>query len=389
MKKYRIFVLLFLVLGLCWGLRLYMLIQPEGLFPLKLKWQADLGYSSYERPTYQDGLIFLPASNIIGSYAYGLIGTYWYGIDSTTGRIVWSQQAGLYDFRRCLTKAYLVLSGSYSFKVLRTHTGEIVWQGERAQTASCSEETVFLSEVPRDTIRAVDLTTGQRLWAGTTPVKSFIGLIYNPEVEEIIAEESNVPGDMYIVDAKSGFLKHSFARIKYAPDDSNTARGAMYLVDRGELFLEGTVLDARTGQVIHKEDRYGSITPPIVTTDTMYLSALSDGVVAFDRATYNVKWVYQPQAKIQWIPPNTLSPVAILDGIGYVIFSDATLRAFDLETGQELGYWQLRLFDLWHWPICTFPPIPDCVGTARAGLATSDDTLFVSFGDGRVYAFGR
>jgi hypothetical protein len=121
----------------------------------------------------------------------------------------------------------------------------------------------------------------------------------------------------------------------------------------------------------------------------MYLSALSDGVVAFDRATYNVKWVYQPQAKIQRIPLNTLSPVVILDGVGYVIFSDATLRAFDPETGQELGYWQLGLLDLWHWPICTFPPIPDCVGTARAGLTTSEDMLFASFGDGKLYAFGQ
>jgi outer membrane protein assembly factor BamB len=389
MKKYNLLVLIVLLLGFCWGVRLYVLIQPSGSFPLKLKWYTDLGYSSYERPVYQDRLVFLPASNIIGSYGYGLTGTYWYGIDSTTGRVVWSQQTGLYDFRRCLTKDYMVLSGPYSLRVLRTHTGEIVWQGERAQTASCSEEEMFLSEVPRDTIRAINLATGQRLWSGTTPIKSFYGLIYNPETEEIIAKETNVPGDVYIVDAKSGLLKHSFDKVKYAPNDSSTERGPIYLVDRGELFIEGTVLDARTGQIIHKEDRYDSITPPTLTTDTMYLSALSDGLVAFDRIGYKVKWVYQPQPKIRWIPLNTLSQAVILNGIGYVIFSDATLRAFNPETGQEVGYWQLGLFDLWHWPICTFPPIPDCVGTARAGLVTAGNMLFVSFGNGKLYGFGK
>ncbi|HXV97333.1 MAG TPA: hypothetical protein VEC93_02850, partial [Anaerolineae bacterium] len=193
----------------------------------------------------------------------------------------------------------------------------------------------------------------------------------------------------YIVEAKSGLLKNSFDKVAIAPTDGSWERGPMYLVDRQELFVGGTILDTETGQIIHKEERYTTNHLPFVTADRVYLSANLAGVVAFDRPAYNINWIYQPQSKTQWIPLNVLSPIAILDGIGYALFSDATLRAFDLETGQEVGYWQPGIFDLLRWPLCQIPPVPGCIQTARAGLTTSEDTLFVSFGDGKLYAFGQ
>ena len=73
--------------------------------------------------------------------------------------------------------------------------------------------------------------------------------------------------------------------------------------------------------------------------------------------------------------------------IGYVIFSDLTLRAFDIETGNELGYWQPSNLSILHQATC-FPLRPGCMQLDSAGLTTSEDTLFVSFGDGKLYAFG-
>ncbi len=162
----------------------------------------------------------------------------------------------------------------------------------------------------------------------------------------------------------------------------------MYLVDQGQLFIGRAILDAETGQIIHKEDRFGAMTPPTLTTDTIYISDPRVGVVALDRATFALKWKYQPERKLQGKPLKPICPVALLDGIGYVIFSDATLNAFDLETGQDLGYWQPGWLDLSRWPVCT-TSIPGCSWAARAGVTTSADTLFASFGDGKLYAFGR
>ena len=345
-------------------------------FPLNLKWRVDLGSSTYERPAYENGLVFLPASNNGKRY--------WYGIDANTSSVVWSQELEQYNFLRCLTPGYMVLSGPRSLIVLQTPTGEIVWQESRppAYTATCSKEMVFSSGVPRDSIWAYDLTTGKRLWMGTEPWMGFHGLIYNPESAEIISRHGQ---KFYVIEAQTGVLKSSFVKITDAPDDLNTERGPMYVIDRGELFVGGTVQDAQTGRIIHQEDQFKTFRPPTVTTDTMYLSAYFGGIEAFDRADYSLKWVYQPQPSD---PLNPLAPIVILNGTGYAIFSDATLRAFDLETGQELGYWQPEASDLWWWPVCSFPPLL-CDESARAGLAPSDDKLFVSFGDGKLYAFGQ
>lgn len=129
--------------------------------------------------------------------------------------------------------------------------------------------------------------------------------------------------------------------------------------------------------------------PSVVTEDTTYIIDAIRGVVAIDKKTGDEKWVYHPEHKIQWFPLLTLSSVAMLDGIGYVITSDATLRAFDLQTGQDLGYWQPKAFDLVKWPNCLMlPPLPVCVlFQNQPGLIASDNTLFVSFGDGILYAF--
>lgn len=393
---YKILALLIFLtlLGvLCQLARPLWLRQPATSFPLSLKWQADLGYSTYERPILQDGLVLLPAD-------YTIFSSYWYGIEANTGQIAWSQRIGSDNFRRCLTTDYLVVSSPGSLFVLKAQTGEIVWQEteDRYWSANCSETMVF-SIIPRGWLQAFDISNGQKLWGGTNPRKSFAkSLIYNSEAGEIIARELYLPGKFYTIDPNSGTLLDSFEAAEgvFPPDDRRFQRGPMYLIDRGQIFIGGTVLGARTGQVIHKEERYRTLIPPVVTVDTVYISSNS-GVVALDRETHSVKWIYQPQSKPPSIPLHTISPIAILDGVGYVIFMDATLRAFDLETGQELGYWQPGLRDLWGGPTCdVFPFKLHCLvamqfrwDTARAGLTTSEDTLFVSFGDGKLYAFDK
>ncbi len=364
------------------------LIRPAVSFPLSLKWQIDLGRSTYEYPAYQDGLVLMPADGIMTSN--------WYGIDAQTGQMVWEQWTKVvgepwlgHNYLRCLTSQYLVISGSWSFMAFDTRTGDLVWKKDHANIASCSETMIFYSEVPRNSVSTADLVTGQDLWRGTEPSKNFSGLIYNSGAGELLGTHA---GDFYVIEPQTGQLKHSFPIVSQPSQGGPPwGRGSMFLIDRGELFVGTAILDARTGEVIHKENRYGSGLLPTVTVDTMYFPSLSDGVVAFDRSNYEVKWIYpSPLSKIDAVPLDTISSVAILDGIGYIIFDDATLRAFDLDNGQELGYWQPSKEDLMDWRVCTYPnPRSDCIVPARAGLATSEDTLFVSFGDGKLYAFGK
>ncbi|MCP5016141.1 MAG: PQQ-binding-like beta-propeller repeat protein, partial [Ketobacter sp.] len=145
---------------------------------MPLKWQKDLGRSTYDRPVYQDGLVFFPANSIFSSA--------WYSLEAASGRTLWSQPIKRGSYYRCLTSGYLVVSGPRSLITLKANTGEIIWEGHRAQTASCSETMVFVV-VPRSFVMAYDLATGQSVWQGINPRHDVGGLIYNLEEEKLIA----------------------------------------------------------------------------------------------------------------------------------------------------------------------------------------------------------
>jgi len=348
-------------------IRLYLTNPPPAVFPLELKWQTELGSSTYDRPVYQDGLVLFPAN--------GFLSSRWYGLEAATGEVVWSQRVRRNSYLRCLTKKYLVVSGNQSLVALNASNGKIVWAGERAYTATCSEDTVFYSGVPRDTVHAVSIPDGRGLWSLHDEMRvhpkldGFTALgevTYDTDADKLIA------GGAVVVDPIPGKIIRIFepSFVGYAP--GKIGRGLV--VNRGELFIGGTVLDAQTGEIIHKEEHYSTNFRPTLTEDTMYLSSRYE-VVAFDRADYNVKWVYSPEKSA-----HVASPVITLDGIGYVIYSDITLRAIDLETGQELGYWQPEPFDRFFWPLGGVQP-------TGAGVVASEGILFVSFGDGKLYAF--
>ncbi len=368
----------------------YWLKRPAVSFPLTEKWQVDLGDASHDSPVYQDGLLFYPVDI---DTSFGTRQSYWYGLDAATGQIIWSQQVGKqYNFHRCLTKDHLIVSGPWSLLALKPQTGEILWQGtERSYWAiACNERAVF-TIVPRGWVSALNISTGEHLWNGANPQKDFSSLVYNAEANEVIALEMFSPRDFYVIDPKSGELQRSFQGVEFPPLNV-WQRGVVYVVNNNYLFNGGTVIDTQTGQVIHHEERY-ALYPPTLTDDTMYLSTVKEGIVALDREQYELQWRYHPPSLslfkgVSLVP---LTQVAILDNIGYVIFSDATLRAFDLGTGQELGYWQPDKETLSQWPFAClrFPRRDDCLQSAMVGLTAANDMLFVSFGDGKLYAFGK
>ncbi len=366
----------------------YWLKRPAVSFPLTEKWQVDLGDASHDSPVYQNGLLSYPVDT---DSNFGTDQSYWYGLNAVTGQTIWSQQVEPYNFHRCLTSDQMIISGPLSLLALQPQTGEILWQKEKGTQVTCSKDSVFASVAPRDSIHALDISTGQRRWDKTDPSISFSSFIYNPDANELIASETTLPSDYYIIEPSSGKIKRSFQDAGRAPLNVYE-RGVVYVVSNNHLFNGGTVIDTQTGQVIHHEERY-ALYPPTLTDGTMYLSTVEEGIVASDREKHEIQWRYHPSSLplfkgVSLVP---LTQVAILDDIGYVIFSDATLRAFDLETGQELGYWQPDKETLSQWPFAClrFPGRDDCLQSAMVGLTAANDMLFVSFGDGKLYAFGK
>jgi outer membrane protein assembly factor BamB len=84
-------------------------------------------------------------------------------------------------------------------------------------------------------------------------------------------------------------------------------------------------------------------------------------------------WTYQAKEGV-----GAISGVAVMDGTGYAVFSDGTLRAFDLETGHMNVI--LKSEALYYWAV------DDAEVFSIPSVAATDDHLFVSFGCSTLYA---
>ena len=71
-----------------------------------------------------------------------------------------------------------------------------------------------------------------------------------------------------------------------------------------------------------------------------------------------------------------------------LILMNVLLHTIDLETGKYIGHIEFRNEIEWSRPFCSSILLL-CDQPVKAGLQTSEDTLFVSIGDGRLYAFGK
>lgn len=351
---------------------------PESFFPLNLKWQIDLKGPTYESPTYQDGLVFIPAANDI-------FGGNWYGIEANTGKTVWTQLSrGKYTLQ-CLNAENLVISSdpspSYSgdassLMAIKTQTGKVAWLKEERRTVTCSNSLVLLGG-SRGWLETVTIENGRERWSGTTPQEGFDQweVIYNWQTDQFFARDRE---QYYFIAASTGQLGKFVSDAEIDPEDQGSFI-EMLVIDNGQLFMnvgaEVVTLDAQNGEVLHRENRYGPFQSQIITKDTIYAYTDKMGVIALDRKTFEMEWNYPRPQSQSGTAPKAISSLVVLDGVGYLIFSDVILRAIELESGHELGYWQPKnALDL-PWRV-------------KAGLTASTDTLFVSFGDGKLYAFG-
>lgn len=107
----------------------------------------------------------------------------------------------------------------------------------------------------------------------------------------------------------------------------------------------------------------------------MYVLSKDRGILAVDLATMTNKWEYRHG-------PAIASNVAIVNNVGYAIGDDATLRAIDISTGQEIGWLQVPDNDV----APVYGQTTD--GAPIASVASDGTMLFATFGHNKIYAFG-
>ena len=112
----------------------------------------------------------------------------------------------------------------------------------------------------------------------------------------------------------------------------------------------------------------------------MYLRTDIGTVKAVDLDTMSQKWEYIPQESSGNKKPEIISNVSVLGTTGYAIADDATLRAFSIDTGEEIGWWQSSYVADWRNTNQFYVTIP--------GVSTDNSShLYVTFGEEKLYSF--
>lgn len=300
-----------------------------------------------------------------------------YALDVKSGDILWQMEVN--DFMATdLPDAWLsqrgklIVGGGEGVRALDLRTGDLLWSASSfSQVAHVvyGEGRVFV-EVTRATFKAYDLETGLVQWQSNIDQQSQI--YYDAASKLLITVPFTFSGNHHWLDPNSGKVV-KVEEVILAP---NVA--AEPVVEKGKLYYGAFVMDAATAAPVCVHPEYdGSLAPGnryydlLLIGDMMYISTRWS-VVAFDTAACQPRWEYQPQAEPGWEQPVVVSNPAALNGVVYAIFSDATLRAINQQSGMEVGYWQA-----------------EAVGNSQGpGVAVSGDMLIASFGNGQIYAFG-
>jgi outer membrane protein assembly factor BamB len=343
-------------------------------FPLALRWQQRLDCRSVFPPqawgvTFVVPYYWCPKSGL-------------YALDVKSGEILWQRGGDDLPVTNSpgsrLSPGGKLIVGTYEgVQALDLRTGETLWTTTSflpVRNMTFGEGKVFV-RVEWTMFSAHDLETGRTLWQSI--VKDRSEIYYDARNQSLVTVPSANVGNHYWLDPDSGEI----LRVKPMAIRSQAMTTA--LVENGKLYYGAFVMDAATATPVCVHPEYaGSLDPgdlaydlPLLD-DVVYIST-SSSVVAFDTVACQPRWEYQPQRGGRWRRPEVVSNAVILNGVVYAIFSDATLRAIDQQSGQEIGYWKAEAVKYSH-----------SRDSAVPGVVVSGDVLIASFGNGEIYAFG-
>ena len=273
---------------------------------------------------------------------------------------------------------FLVTGTNASITVLDAQSGEILWQNNiftnRGMTVG--DEKVFVSTY--GFIWALDISNGEVVWEIPGPGRSAAQApYYSPENNFLLLDQSTYR----IVDASTGEIFYETGRTFNLQEPSNVNEG---VINQGKYLrvrpLRLEVLNPMTAEILHAfEGRYNPLDQyPFVQDGIAYLNSYW-AVEVIDIERQERVWRHEFSRDFEEDGLKVYGgPVLYQDAV-YVILSDASIRALDRQSGEEIGKWQGRQVER-RWGIGT-PIIP--------GFAIGGDLLYVSFGTHELCAFGK
>jgi outer membrane protein assembly factor BamB len=341
--------------------------SSSGTFPLKVRWCVKIDRPIDQPPKTSEGVIYV--------HAFDPNAAEYYAIDTETSKILWTYATdvteGLEPFRWDIVKDYMILTGGLRKEGLDRLTGRPLWQRSDNSTLALTTdgEKIFLAS--GGSAQAIDPANGETIWEYTgLPSHRTFGIFYDSTNARVI-----IPADrLHVLDAESG-------RLLYLNDIHFPAGDREAIPYQGQLVYGAYIIDEVSGGVTYRiNDGVNTNQPLLISSNTLYHLTTSGGLASFDLKTQSQNWVYFPMGTDSTIH-RFLSNLAILNGYGYILADDDTLRAISLATGKEIGQWS--------GPSTSYSMAPpeQLVFIPSPGVVSSDNSLYVSLGTNLLYAF--
>ena len=344
----------------------------------QVAWSAEIEDMYISDPPFIAGNSLIVITRLIANQSQNQVHAY----DLHTGERIWAaSDIGVgspspHSQTLRATDTYIASCFHYSTSVLYTNSGEVAFQidGPWVFSLALGDKRLYVHDY-FGSFRAYNLPGGELAWERQLPEAMRGSDLFATRGQLVV---SLLTG-LWVLDAENGQTITQF------PPNSSASTWLyedIFLVgEKGVGLASLQAVSFETGELVWRK-RYQpfiSYEPPAYSGGILYLPGGDFGlegaeqILAVALESGDRVWMYQAEEGV-----GILSGIAISDGTGYAVFSDGTLRALDLETGEVSVI--LRSDALYYWATddATYISVP--------GVAVADDYVFVSFGCQTVYA---
>jgi outer membrane protein assembly factor BamB len=298
-------------------------------------------------------------------------------LDPTSGNTAWSFEApgsiDDYTSRDVVVEAHYVafrvLPGGALY-VVDTSTGNLAWKTSApVKELDTGEDKIFI-KITDAQYEARSLAEGKVLWT-FEPTKYSKRSDIKYHSGQLFVWEG---GEHYVLDPETGLVERHYEGEPYSSDIASLSYDGMFFALKSSPNLL-VAIDVDDRHVAWEHGISNPLQNPHIKEDRIYFSDSEGSLVGADVRTGDLLWQFAPRVEEEGQKIKLLSNPVELQGIVYGIFSDATLRGVNKESGIEIGYIQFPSVSQLRWQ-ATMP-----------SLAASKDVLFVSPGYRKIYAF--
>ncbi len=330
--------------------------------PVELLWQSEVDEAISFEPVIFDNQVIVTTNKAI------------YSLDIVTGNLLWKHIPVNQTTLSPSGAMDTIIYGDYGGRVtaIDNESGAAIWQhkinNSRVSSVIIDDKFIYAATTSTTEVQAIDLQSGQLVWSLKEQGINLVGrgaklFLWMNKLYVFTTK-------VYVLDSETGQLNDT---IRENLDPSQLI-GNRFYADRWVRNVETlkliNTLKSPSYQLLHGScERFKS--PYVFSDDRFYGLGNCGGLYALGVDDNRRKWKYPSDVSGE-------SPIAMYQGLLYVLFRDGEIHAIDPQIGQGVGVLKTN-FEL-----------PGSVHNASflsRGLVANEDVLIATFNDKNIWAF--